>query len=163
MLIGILSDSHNQYLAVRQAMALFDRLGVSHIIHCGDVGGPSVFEEFIGHRCSFVWGNMDIPDPGTVAFLETIGIRVPTSIPLRLTLDDKSLAVFHGHEPRFRQAIRTLDVDYLLHGHTHAARNERIHGKRIINPGALHRANPTTVATLDTRSDEVTFYEVRMA
>ena len=77
-----------------------------------------------------------------------------------VTLHGKRFAVFHGHEPAFRTAIDRLDVDYLLHGHSHVCRDERINGKRIINPGALHRANPLTVATLDVASDRLVFHEL---
>lgn len=160
MLIGILSDSHGQHLRVKQAMQLFDRLDADYVIHCGDVGGPAVFDELVGRPCRFVWGNMDVPDNGLLAYLQTVGLEPPGCVPLRLTLDGKSFAVFHGHEPGFRQALDTLDVDYILHGHTHALRNEEIRGKRIINPGALHRARRKTVATLDTSADQLIFHPI---
>jgi predicted phosphodiesterase len=31
--------------------------------------------------------------------------------------------------------------DFLLHGHTHVPRNERVGGCRILNPGSLGKAN----------------------
>ena len=73
----------------------------------------------------------------------------------------KQIAVFHGHEGPFHWAIDHLEVDYLLHGHTHVVRDERVSGKRIINPGALHRAARKTVATLDVDRDELIFHEIR--
>ena len=51
-------------------------------------------------------------------------------------------------------------ADYILHGHTHCKRDERIGRCRVINPGALHRANPKSVATLDTASDTLTFHDI---
>ena len=158
VLIGILADSHGRHLAVRQAIGVFDKLGVSHVIHCGDVGGIEVFDELVGRPCTFVWGNMDLPDNALLAYLRTVGIRPPDGAPARLTLDGKSFAVFHGHERVFARAAQTLDVDYILHGHTHVARDERVGDKHIINPGALHHARRKTVATLDTATDELTFH-----
>lgn len=160
MLIGILSDSHGQHLAVRHAMTLFDRLGTSYVIHCGDVGGQAVFDELVGRRVSFVWGNMDLPNDGHLAYLEAVGIPLPSDIPLRLTLDGKTFAVFHGHERGFNRAVNTLEVDYILHGHTHVPRDERLKGKRIICPGALYQARRKTAATLDTATDELRFHGV---
>jgi putative phosphoesterase len=160
LLIGILSDSHGQFLIVRQAVALFDQLGVSHIIHCGDVGGQAVFDELVGRRVSFVWGNMDTPSGGVLAYVETVGMTAPESTPVRITLGGKRFAVFHGHERGFRRAIETLDVDYIIHGHTHTPRDEHVGSKRIINPGALSRARRITVATLDTATDELLFHEL---
>lgn len=160
MQVGILSDSHGQHLMVRQAMALFDRLGVGHVLHCGDVGGSDVFDELVGRSVTFVWGNTDCPSNGLMAYLQTVGLSPPGEAPARVTLGGKQFAIFHGHESGFDEAIRCLDVDYLLHGHSHLARDDRRGSTRIINPGALYRARPTTVATLDTSNDRLRFHEV---
>ncbi len=161
VLVGILSDSHGHCSRVRRAAALFEKLGVEHVIHCGDVGGEGVFSELLGKPLTFVWGNTDLMDRRLFAYLEGVGLAIPESIPARVELDGKHFAVFHGHEGGFHHALGHLDVDYLCHGHTHMARDDRAHGKRIINPGALTRATPTTVATLDTSTDELTFHRIR--
>jgi len=158
VLLGILSDSHGQALLVRRAVALFDSLGASHIIHCGDVGGQAVFEELVGHPCTFVWGNTDEPNRSLLAFLAAVGLHVPDGMPMRVTFAGRSFAIYHGHEPGFGAAVNGLDVDYLLHGHTHAACDLRRGGKRIINPGALVRVKEKTVATLDVETDELIFH-----
>lgn len=158
MLIGILSDSHGRVAHVREAVALFDGLGVQHVIHCGDVGSADVFDELVGKSLTFVWGNMDFPDDGLLAYLDTVGLAIPNGVPARLSLEGKTFAVFHGHEPGFGQATASLDVDYLLHGHTHVARDERRGQTRIINPGALHRVRRRTVATLDLDADKLLFH-----
>jgi len=161
MLVGIMSDSHGRHLAVREAMRLFQERGVEHVIHCGDVGRGEVFDELLGIPLGFVWGNTDLPDGRLLAYLDGLGIEAPSSVPLRLVCGGKSFAVFHGHEVSFRQAIKTPSFDYICHGHTHEARDERIDGKRIINPGALHRVRVRTVATLDTKTDQLEFHEIR--
>lgn len=160
LLIGILSDSHGRHLLVRKAMALFDDLDVGHVIHCGDVGGVKVFDEVVGRPFTFVWGNTDYESPDLLGYLEGAGLSAPVSVPTSLTLHGKNIAVFHGHERGFAAAVDGLDVDYILHGHTHIACNEVFNGRRIINPGALHRARRKTVATLDTATDVVTFHEI---
>lgn len=164
MLIGILSDSHGRHLMVRRAMELFATLGVEHIVHCGDICGDHVFDELVGRSVTFVWGNMDDVDAGLLAYLSVLDLKAPSAVPTRLTLDHKRLAVFHGHEREFARAERTgfasLGVDYVLHGHTHIARDERVNGVRVINPGALSRAATHTVAVLDTCSDKLTLHEI---
>jgi len=160
LLIGILSDSHGRYPAVRRAIAHFDSLGVAYLIHCGDVGGTEVFDELAGRPCTFVWGNTDDPDNALDVYLKTVGLPVPAKVPVIVELGGKRFAVFHGHERSFRNAPYTMEVDYILHGHTHQPRDQRQNGTRIINPGALCRANPRTVATLETETDELTFHEI---
>ena len=90
MLIGILSDSHNHSDPVRRAMALFDLLGVSKIIHCGDVGGTGVFDELVGRDLTFVWGNTDCPGAGLFAYLETVGVAAPDRVPARRRAESAS-------------------------------------------------------------------------
>ena len=72
-----------------------------------------------------------------------------------------ALPIYHGHERGFRDAPYRLDVDYIFHGHSHQIRDEQLDGVRIINPGALCRANPKTVATLDTETDQLTFHKIK--
>ena len=160
MLVGVMSDTHGRRRAARAAMKRFAQLNVEYVIHCGDVGGIEVFSELLALPCTFVWGNTDFPEQGVHAFLNSVGLRTPGKPPARLTLDGKRFAVFHGHESGFSRAVNALDVDYLLHGHTHVARDERTGRVRIINPGALHRAHPKSVATLHTRTDTLTFHEI---
>lgn len=160
MIVGILSDSHGDHRIVARVMTLFDSLGVAHLIHCGDVGGGAVFDELVGRPLTFVWGNTDDPPPGLCAYAESVGFILPHAEPTRVELDGKRFAVFHGHEAGFTSAIGTLDVDYILHGHTHCQRDERFGAQRVINPGALHRARPKSVATLDTATDQLTFHEI---
>ena len=162
MLVGILSDSHDDHAMVMRAVALFDSLGAQHLIHCGDVGGGAVFDELVGRALTFVWGNTDYPTPGLCRYVESVGFALPSGVPTCVDLDGKRFAVFHGHERGFDAAVGKLDVDYLLHGHTHIRRDERCGRQRIINPGALHRAAPKTVATLDTGSDALTFHDVAL-
>lgn len=162
MRIGILSDSHGKHEMVRRAMQWFDGQNVTHFIHCGDVGGTAVFDEMVSGCCHFVWGNCDIDDAGTIAYLKTVGIALPTEVPLRLKLGGKRLAVFHGHEPEANHMERLANVDYVFHGHSHRRRDERVGSLRIINPGALFRARPASVAVLDLQTDVLTFHEVSL-
>jgi putative phosphoesterase len=160
MRLGILSDSHGESRRVRAAMDVFDQLNVTVIVHCGDVGGEDVLAEMVGRDCHFVWGNTDEPTNRVFAFLETAGIEPPRDVPLELRLRGKLIHVFHGHEPEFRRALTSTDADYILHGHTHTCRDERIAGARVINPGALQRARRYTVAVLDLDTDLLTFHEI---
>jgi len=160
MLIGILSDSHGRHMTVRRAVELFDRLGVDLIVHCGDIGDASVLDELAGRPCRFVWGNMDQPGCGLDAYLESTGIPAPATNGAPIQADGKTILVFHGHERAFHRAVSDEAADYILHGHTHRKRDERIGRCRVINPGALHRATPKSVATLDTATDTVTFHDI---
>ena len=49
--------------------------------------------------------------------------------------------------------------DYLFQGHSHIREDRTVGRVRIVNPGALHRARPKTVALVDTEGG-VEFIEV---
>ncbi|HIH05078.1 TPA: metallophosphoesterase family protein [Candidatus Woesearchaeota archaeon] len=51
-------------------------------------------------------------------------------------------------------------MNYVLTGHTHAKRDEKVKQTRVINPGALFRCTPYTIAFLDVEKDGVEFVEI---
>ena len=160
MKICIVSDSHDNRPLLRAAVEQAAQWGAEAIIHCGDVGGQPVFDEFVGRPFYFVWGNMDVPDAPTREYLAAVGLNEPDGVPMLLEWGGKRIAVFHGYENGFRTAADTLDVDYILFGHTHRPYDHRVGQVRLITPGAIHRANVPTVATLDLTTDTLTYYEL---
>ncbi|NLX15010.1 MAG: YfcE family phosphodiesterase [Phycisphaerales bacterium] len=159
MKIGIMSDNHGRLRPVRRALELLEAGGADGIIHCGDTGGISTLELLAGRRGWFVWGNTDFPEPTWRTAVQALDLPWPDGS-LKLTLDGKHIAVFHGHEPAFSEMLEKADCDYLLHGHTHRAFDYYNDKMRIINPGALHRVSVKTVALLDLRTDTVEFIEI---
>jgi uncharacterized protein len=171
VLLGILADTHGQAERTAAAVRLLERLGVECFAHCGDVGGAEVIEQLAGRRVWIVCGNTDCPDPPLVRFAQTLGLTVTHTGPARLELAGRHVAVFHGHEALFTHVLDTLvdegrlpadfgPCDFILHGHTHVARDVALGGTRIINPGALHRALAFSVATLELPAGNVRFWQV---
>lgn len=154
-----MSDSHGRTKPVRRAVELLEDAGAEVLIHCGDVGGLEVLEELAGRPCWFVWGNTDYPDPTWRAQVQALGMRWPEG-PVELSLEQRRIAIFHGHESAFARAIGEGTQDYILHGHTHRRSDTRVRRTRVINPGALHRVGVKTVALLDLERDELDFIEV---
>ncbi|MEE8170129.1 MAG: metallophosphoesterase family protein [Phycisphaerae bacterium] len=157
MILGILSDSHGRAERTVRALTLLDEKGAAAFVHCGDIGGEDVLIALSGRTVWFVWGNCDYPDASMNRYVRSLGLPLPDATPLRIDLDGSRIAVFHGHE-REIDRFDSTQVDYVLHGHTHVPRDERIGQTRFINPGALHRAAEHTVATLDLSSDSLSFH-----
>lgn len=154
MILGILSDSHGDAEATSRAVELLRGRGAELFIHCGDLCGTGVLDVLAGLNCRFVWGNCDHPDAALKKYVRAIGLPVPDG-DLTLERDGKHIAVFHGHEDGFHTAVKSGRYDYVLHGHTHRYADTRVGRTRVINPGALYRARPHTVATLDVASEVV--------
>lgn len=159
MLVGIMSDSHGDATATARAIAILEGLGAEHFFHCGDLCSASVLDELAGRPCTFVWGNCDDVIPTLRKYVATLGLEWPRR-ETSLELVGRRIAVYHGHEPGFSTAAEENGFDYIFHGHTHVCADRRIGKCRVINPGALYRANPRTCALLDLASDELTFLRI---
>ena len=160
MLIGILSDTHDRTEAMAAAVQLLQSRGAEYFIHCGDVGSPAVLDFLAGLKACFVWGNCDWDRLGLQRYAKSIEIDC-FGVFGDLELDGKRIALIHGDDPTLkRRLLSEQKHDYLLQGHTHVRQDVRVGRMRIINPGALHRANPKTVALLDTAGDSVEFLEI---
>jgi uncharacterized protein len=141
--IGLLSDSHGQTIRVRRAIAMLQERGVSLFLHLGDVG-DGVLDELAGLECHLVFGNCD--DARSLdGYARDIGLHVhhPGGI---LEFGGQRIGFTHGHLVEELDRLYRAKVDVLFHGHTHERSDAIVDGIRLINPGALHRARPTTVA-----------------
>jgi putative phosphoesterase len=152
VLIGILSDTHDRIDTMAAAMELLRQEGAQYFIHCGDVGGEGIFD-LLAVPAAFVWGNTDFDRENLGKYATNLGIKCCNEFG-KLAFAEKRIVVTHGDHPELmRRAQQPGFCDYLLHGHTHIIRDERIGSLRIINPGALQRAATKTVALLDLEKD----------
>lgn len=158
MRIGLLADSHGYAGTTEAAVALLRDHGAEMLIHLGDVGTIQALEALTALPARVVFGNCDDIDTLSIAAAR-LGIAVDHPAG-RIDIDGKSIVFTHGHiESHMHQAIEDA-ATYLLHGHTHVARDDRFGRTRIINPGALHRAARYTAALLDPARDALEFLEI---
>ena len=158
MHLGILSDSHAQADRTRRALQALQAAGATRFIHCGDVETEQVLDQLAGLDAHVVFGNCD-PARALGRYARDIGLQVHHPMG-RMDVDGHTLAFTHGDDPDLMQAALDEGVHFLLHGHTHLRRDTRMGGTRVINPGALHRARPFTVALLEPTSGALRWLEV---
>jgi hypothetical protein len=160
MLLGILSDTHDRADAMAAGVAALASRGAEFFIHCGDVGSTRILDYLAGLRSAFVWGNCDYDRPALAHYGQLIGVSCYAGF-ADLELGGKMVAVIHGDDHKLRQQLLAEQRhDYLLQGHTHVREDKMVGRVRVINPGALHRANPRSVALLDTAADRLEFLSV---
>ncbi|MCS7136647.1 MAG: metallophosphoesterase [Nitrososphaerota archaeon] len=135
MLIGIISDTHDNLDRIKRAVQIFKERNVGLVIHCGDWVAPFSVREFKGLRVISVLGNND----GDLLLLEKTLRDMGSSLEGRfasLSLSGKKVAVIHGEYPELVEAlVRSGMYDVVIHGHTHKRRCERFNGTLILNPG----------------------------
>ena len=160
MILGILSDTHNRIDAMRAGMAALRAAGAEFYIHCGDLGNETILDELAGVPNAAVWGNNDLDRVRLGHYAASIGVNIHDPA-AHLELDGKKIVVTHGDDARIlRTVLQENTANYLFFGHTHAAMDER-HGQvRAINPGALYRAKPKTVAVLNLQTDQLRLIDV---
>jgi len=162
-----MSDTHNNLQKVKLALARFQREGVQTILHAGDITAPKILEALAdvspltkNHPQKFdvwlAWGNMD-RHPQLEATAQALFGPGRLAQTQELMLNGARVALTHGDVWDHLQAlIHTGDAakcpfDYVIHGHTHKPRDERMNTTRVINPGALGNADwrSPTYAILD--------------
>ncbi len=159
MRIGLLADSHGRADMTARAVATLQRAETQMLLHLGDIETEAVLDELVGHNAHVVFGNCDWNERDLARYAEHMDISVDHPAG-RLEIGGKVLVFTHGHLVNFMDKAISSGVDYLVHGHTHTLRDERIGSTRVINPGALFRAARYTVAVLDLAEDTVQFLEV---
>lgn len=161
MILGLLSDTHSRASTARLAVRMLLDGGAEFLIHCGDVGSEDVLDALAGVPSAFVFGNCDYDRDALDRYAGMIGVQCLKTYGV-LTLAGKNIAVTHGDDFHLMQRLtRGLDHDYLFTGHTHQRHDRRVEAMRWINPGALHRAIPKTVATLNLLTDDLSYLTVQ--
>jgi putative phosphoesterase len=157
MLLGLLSDTHDRLRNASEGIRLLQDGGAEFFIHCGDVGSEQIIDLLAGLKAALVWGNNDWDRKSLTRYAQHLGIKVlePGG---ELELDGKLAAVAHGDDAHvLKRIIMQQRHDYVFVGHSHQRTDKHFDKVRLINPGALHRANPKSVALLDTASDELRY------
>ncbi len=160
MLIGVVSDSHDDVEAARLAAARLKSAGVNMIIHLGDIEAPFTLKELAsaGVRIEAVFGNNDGEFEMLSDVARSTGGRIE-AWPRVLEVDNRRLLIMHGRGP----SSLTVEIAHalaesgrfsgVLYGHTHEAELTYVRGVLVLNPGPLNRSlGGPSAAIVDTSS-----------
>ena len=159
-MIGIISDTHENEKSTQKAVAVFKERNVDFVVHCGDIISPPMLEHFKGLKMKFVYGNNDGEKEGLNEKAKELGFEEITD-EREFEHNRKKFYVYHGTDTKkLDAAIKSNKYDYALTGHTHIKMDEKLGKTRVINPGALFRTLPYTIALLDVEKDKLEFVRV---
>lgn len=153
MLIGILSDSHDQLIALDKALEVFRRRNVDFVIHGGDLISPFAAKKLkagVTVPLYIIYGNNDGERTGLKNVLPQI-----QDGPLFIEAAGKTILVHHDPALTPPDAIEQADI--VITGHTHEGKIEERDGKLYLNPGECcgWLTGKGTVALLDPESLKV--------
>lgn len=156
MLIAVVSDTHGHVTNTLDAIRMLEAFDIEAILHCGDIGSPTIPPLFDRWPAHYVFGNVDTDE---ARLLESISIAGHTCHGRfgEIELADRKIAILHGDDsPKLHEAIEGGDYDLICSGHTHQRKEDRHGDTLVLNPGAIYRARPHSVAIVDLATLNVT-------
>ena len=154
-MIGIMSDSHDNVTAVKEAVRLFNRISCELVVHAGDFVAPFAARELEALSCPVkaVFGNCDGEKVGLrKAFLKIGEIK---EAPLIFEQKEMNFLITHLDHSLDSYLI-SEDLDFLIFGHTHKPEIKVKGNTLLINPGEAGGwvSGMSTVALLNPKQRE---------
>lgn len=158
MLIGIISDSHDNLANIEKSLTWLKEQGVELLIHCGDVCAPATLREIAENFSGpihLVFGNVD----GDHFRMTKLAMSDLSNVKIHgekgeIEADGKKIVFTHF--PDFGRGLATSgNYDIVFVGHTHQPWIEKINHCLLVNPGTLAGMfSKATFAIYDTAKPE---------
>jgi len=164
MLIGLISDTHDNIQAINEAIKVFNARKVEMVLHAGDYVAPFTYNAYRGLNCELigVFGNVDGDRHLLKERFSSLGFKVESEFE-EIKANGVKIALLHGVYPQIVEAL-ALSGKYniVVHGHTHTRRSERIGEALVVNPGEAcgYLYGVKSIAILDTATLKVEFIEL---
>ena len=160
MRLGVVSDTHGHVEHTRPAVRMLENFDVDVVLHCGDIGSIAVVELLAAWPAHFVFGNCDSNLKSFAGAIENLGQTCHGQFG-DLEFDGVRVALLHSHDGRrFRETLNSGDYGLVCYGHTHVAAIDRHGPTLVVNPGAIYRANPHSIAVVELPALEATVIEL---
>lgn len=134
MILGILSDTHDQLQRVDQVMRIFLERQIEYILFAGDLVSPFVIDIFAKYPIPItaVFGNNE----GEKVFITKKFSSVGQIYDAAFSLELGQKKIFLTHYDWIAQSlIKNSSYDIIIYGHTHLIDIREINRQLIINPG----------------------------
>ncbi len=156
MLIGIISDTHDNMPQVRKAVDLFNEKRVGHVVHAGDFTSPFTFRVLGDLSCGFtgIFGNND----GDRLLLQKMSGGKVFPQPHIFELEGRKIVVIHEHHiaPALADSGH---FDVVIYGHTHKPESRKVNNTLVVNPGEagswLYGKSTVAIADLSALTAEI--------
>jgi putative phosphoesterase len=165
MLIGVISDTHDNLPLVEKAIKRLNDEKVSLVLHAGDFVAPFVIPKFktLNAKLIGVFGNND-GDHELLKkrFSETENSEIRGRF-AEIDADGFKIALLHGDETELLEALINCECfNAIIHGHAHTTGVRKKGKTLIVNPGEVcgYLSGKSTMALLDTIRREARIVEL---
>ena len=155
MKVMVISDTHDSWENLKQAIEIANSLSCEHLIHCGDFVTPTgvpFLSEFKG-KVHMVWGNNEGEKIGFLKFVDKFGNITHYGDVAEFELD--GLMFFVNHYPHIAEiAANSEKYDVVCYGHDHTYADKTVKNTRLLNPGEMvgTRYGKSTAMVFDTKT-----------
>ncbi|SPQ01404.1 Phosphodiesterase [Candidatus Sulfobium mesophilum] len=156
MLIGTISDTHDNMPQIKKAVDFFNKRKVEHVVHAGDFTSPFTFRILKGLKCRFtgIFGNND----GDKLLLQKMSEGRLFNQPHIFELAGKKIILMHEHHTADALAD-SGHYDIVIYGHTHKPDVRKVKNTLVINPGEagswLYDKSTIAIADLSDMTAEI--------
>jgi len=165
MLIGLISDTHDNMPMIEKAIKKLNKEKVDLVLHAGDYVAPFVIPKFkaLNAKLIGVFGNND----GDHEFLkkrfsETENCEIRGRF-AEIDANGFKIALLHGDETELLNALINCEsFDAIIHGHAHATGVSKKGKTLVVNPGEVcgYLSGKCTMALLDTEKRAAKIIEI---
>ncbi|MEJ2270979.1 MAG: metallophosphoesterase [Candidatus Bathyarchaeota archaeon] len=164
MIVGIISDSHDNLPLIDKAIKMLNDKKVELVLHAGDYVAPFVVAHFKPLKAPLigVFGNND----GDRNLLKMKFTELGADLRGRFAfvlIDGLRVALLHGDEKELMKSLLELEShDVIVYGHTHLEKIYRKGRTLVINPGSVggYLTEKPTIAILDTKTLDTKILEL---
>lgn len=160
MLIGIMSDTHDNLPYVKKAIELFNARAVGRMIHAGDYTSPFTLKLFRDLGCEYI-GIFGNNDGDKLLIQERAGGRIRNQ-PYVFSLEGRKIVVMHEHHV-VEALADSGHFDLVVYGHTHVADVRKVRNTLVVNPGEVgaYLYGRSTVALVDLETLDAEIVELK--
>lgn len=156
MLVGLISDTHDNVAMIRAAIKKLNDLDVGLVLHAGDYISPFTAKPYAELRAKMigVYGNNCAEREKLREVYAAAGKEIVGNF-AELDAGGRKIALLHGHDDALLRALIAHGTyDAVVHGHDHKAKVTKVGKTLVVNPGEAGGwlYGKSTLAVLDTET-----------
>lgn len=164
MLIGLISDTHDNVAMITAAINRLNGMGVGLVLHAGDYVSPFTAKPYADLKAKMigVYGNNCAEREKLKEVYAAVGKELVGNF-AEVEAGGRRIALLHGHDDALLRSLTAHGVyDVVVHGHDHKAKIANVGSTLVINPGEAGGwlYGRSTFAILDTEKLAAEIIEV---